>query len=143
MVIHEGYVDLALPSGTLWKKENEIGYFTDAEISEFENNLPTTEQFGELVEHCSWIKTSDGYQVVGTNGNVVFLPAVGCKNIYSSVREQDAKGNLCYLTRNYYYFEEGYYDEVHKWVFVVSEGTPNYICSSPGESYSVRFVYNK
>lgn len=143
-LILDSYVDLALPSGTLWKKENEIGYFTDTEISEFYNNLPTTEQFGELLEHCSWIKTNDGYQVVGTNGNVVFLQARGLKNIYSSEKEQEANGQLYYLTRDFYYFgDHAGYDKIHKWVFVISEGALNYICSSPGESYSVRFVYKK
>ena len=48
--IPTGYVDLGLPSGTLWKGKNEGGWYTYEEaISMFGNLLPTKEQFEELI----------------------------------------------------------------------------------------------
>ena len=47
------YVDLGLPSGTLWKAENEIaGHYTYEEaVVKFESKLPTKEQWEELPQH--------------------------------------------------------------------------------------------
>ncbi|MCI7780572.1 MAG: TIR domain-containing protein [Bacteroidales bacterium] len=43
--------------------------------------LPTEEQFKELITECSWVwKKSDnhyGYEIIGKNGNKIFLPASG------------------------------------------------------------------
>lgn len=48
--------------------------------------MPTKEELDELVNNCTWIATTqngtDGYNVVGSNGNSVFLPAAGM--IYES-----------------------------------------------------------
>ena len=50
------YVDLGLPSGTLWKSKNEKGmYYTYGEaVRQFGDQLPTREQFAELKAFCSW-----------------------------------------------------------------------------------------
>ena len=41
----QGYVDLGLPSGTLWKTERDVGLYTYAEaVSKFGKQLPTSEQ---------------------------------------------------------------------------------------------------
>lgn len=75
-----GYVDLGLPSGTVWKKQNEEGFFCkyDEVKSKFKNNLPTTDQIFELKNKCTWTWKDNGYIVVGPNGNSIFLPAAGC-----------------------------------------------------------------
>lgn len=40
--------------------------------------LPTRKEFQELIDKCTWQKTSDGgYNVYGPNGNHIFLPAAG------------------------------------------------------------------
>ena len=57
------YVDLGLPSGTLWKDANE------AEML-----------FDELVEKCTWTWNRNGYKVTGSNGNSIFLPASGLRD---------------------------------------------------------------
>ena len=48
----QGYVDLGLPSGTLWRNSNEGGdyarYTYDEAISRFGNKLPTKQQLEEL-----------------------------------------------------------------------------------------------
>lgn len=73
------YVDLGLPSGTLWKSKNEKGmYYTyDEAISQFGNKLPTREQFAELQAFCTWTWNGKGYVVKGDNGNFITLPAAG------------------------------------------------------------------
>ena len=47
--------------------------------------MPSTEQQDELCEECEWIWTShgghNGYKVVGPNGNSLFLPAAGYRNV--------------------------------------------------------------
>lgn len=76
-----GYVDLGLPSGTLWKAENEdcglIPY--DQAVSLYDTNLPTKEQLEELKNIGLWTWTGNGYQVKGPNGESITLPAEGLR----------------------------------------------------------------
>ena len=75
------YVDLGLPSGTLWCAKNEGGdhthYTYDEAISNFGSKLPTKELLEELMNQCTWTWTGSGYKVVGPNGNSIYLPASG------------------------------------------------------------------
>ena len=73
------YVDLGLPSGTLWKSKNEKGmYYTyDEAVSQFGDKLPTREQLEELKAFCTWEWNGKGYVVKGDNGNSIVLPAAG------------------------------------------------------------------
>jgi hypothetical protein len=74
-----GYVDLGLPSGALWKEENELaGFFTyDEAVAKFGDHLPTKEQWEELKTSCRWTWTGSGYSVEGPNGESITLPAKG------------------------------------------------------------------
>lgn len=80
-VSQEEYVDLGLPSGTLWKKTNEKGgyYDYDSAVSKFGDKLPSKEQWEELKGMCTWTLTGKGYKVTGDNGNSIVLPAAGCR----------------------------------------------------------------
>lgn len=84
---NDGYVDLGLPSGTLWKSTNEKGGFRtyDEAIAQFGSNLPTMEQFQELKGMCDWQWENKGYKVTGPNGNSIFLPAAGFRSCDGSV----------------------------------------------------------
>lgn len=75
----QGFVDLGLPSGTLWKDKNEEGGFYTYEqaLNKFGDKLPTKEQFEELESKCQWSWTGSGYKVTGPNGNSISLPAAG------------------------------------------------------------------
>ena len=75
----QGFVDFGLPSGTLWKAENEIaGHYTyDEAVAKFGSELPTKEQWEELRTSCRWTWTSSGYEVKGPNGETITLPAEG------------------------------------------------------------------
>ena len=80
------YVDLGLPSKTIWateniKHENKEAYFTfDEAVKKFDDNLPQKEDWAELFKYCSrkWDDDRKGYVITGPNGSTIFLPAEGC-----------------------------------------------------------------
>lgn len=74
------FIDLGLPSGTLWADANEEGYFSfDEAKKKFGDSVPSIELWDELREECDWKwdKEKNGYTVTGPNGNSIFLPAAG------------------------------------------------------------------
>ena len=96
------YVDLGLPSGTKWKTTNETNpndendfYTYDEALEKYGEQLPTSEQFQELIYNCTWNwdDIKKGYTVVGKNGSSIFLPAVGLRNCYDTVKEVDSVGD--------------------------------------------------
>lgn len=76
------FVDLGLPSGTLWADRNlgaekpedygELRTFDEAKA-----DAATSAQWTELTEKCEWRWQGGGYEVVGKNGNSIFLPSAG------------------------------------------------------------------
>lgn len=63
------YVDLRLPSGTLWAFANEVVVFGDA----IELNIPTETQWEELKSFCKF-EFSDNYvYVTGLNGKSFYI----------------------------------------------------------------------
>jgi len=93
------YVDLGLPSGTLWATMN-VGAegiadygdcFTHEEALNFGVTLPTKEQFRELVENTTykWVENYNncgvnGGLLIGKNGNELFFPTRGSFGFYWS-----------------------------------------------------------
>lgn len=82
------YVDLDLPSGTLWadknvgaENEEDQGDYLNYEEALKTHALPSKEQFDELIKYCDWkwvkYKEVNGYLVIGKNGHSLFLPACG------------------------------------------------------------------
>lgn len=80
------YVDLGLPSGTLWaadweKRDKAIIYASYDEARTL--NLPTREQIDELLNVCRWdySKPFNGlrYDCIGPNGAVINFQAKGFK----------------------------------------------------------------
>lgn len=81
----EEYIDLGLPSRTLWKKENESEQYNfDDAIGQFGYNFPSEEQWKELHDECQWIWNGKGYTVFGPNGNHIVLPAEGYCHLVDS-----------------------------------------------------------
>lgn len=95
------YVDLGLPSGTLWKDRNEDGgfYTYDDAVAKFGSNLPTKNQCEELKNSCHWMWTGDGYMVEGPNGNQIFLPVEGWHDCDGNVLRVGEYGNYWSSTR--------------------------------------------
>ena len=96
------YVDLGLPSGTLWKSKNEKGmYYTyDEAVSQFGDKLPTREQFAELQAFCTWTWNGKGYVVKGDNGNSIILQAAGVRDCTGGVDGVGTFGNYWSSTPN-------------------------------------------
>lgn len=90
----QDYVDLGLPSGTLWKRQNESGFYTYEEaLNRFGNKLPEIHHFVELQNECTWIWMEDySYKVIGPNGNSITFPAAGYRNCYGSVYNVGTNG---------------------------------------------------
>ena len=87
------YVDLGLPSGTLWATHNfclrKRRHFTHSQAIEIARDLhcelPSKENFEELINLCKWrwmklFGKVTGYKVTGPNGNYIFLSAAGYFN---------------------------------------------------------------
>jgi len=85
--VDDGYVDLGLPSGTLWKTTNETNpndpghdfYTFDEAVAAFGDNMPTQQQLQELINQCQWT-FDDAQKIVtatGPNGNTLVLPRKG------------------------------------------------------------------
>ena len=75
-----GYVDLGLPSGTIWKSENERGIYDVNSAGAFGyEHIPSEYQWRELITKCRWTWSGSlfrgGYQVKGPNGSTIYLPA--------------------------------------------------------------------
>ena len=98
----QGFVDLGLPSGTLWKDKNEEGgfYTYGQAVSKFGNKLPTKEQLEELKNSCQWTWNGSGYKVVGPSGNSIVLPAGGYRRCNGSVCSVGSNGNYWSSTPN-------------------------------------------
>lgn len=91
--VAQGYTDLGLPSGTIWKNFNATGFYTyDEAVSQFGNRLPTKEQWEELKAECQWSWTGSGYKVTGPNGNSITLPAAGNRDCNGSVYSVGSNG---------------------------------------------------
>ena len=79
------FVDLGLPSGTLWSKEyeqndKEVIFLPYLEASTL--NIPTEEQFSELLSLCKWEFTYiDNLRIkfdcIGLNGNIITFYSKG------------------------------------------------------------------
>lgn len=78
------YVDMGLPSGTLWASENEEGYFTfDEAVEKFGDNLPARWQFCELIDNCECVFDSGKKALIcksRLNGNTIEFPALGFRS---------------------------------------------------------------
>ena len=149
------YVDLGLPSGTLWKNANELNYSTDTTfffhyseaIDTFRTNVPTDEQWAELMAYCEWRWVEDqlvlnkdsvwiklpGLLVKGPSAESIFLPAMGGRSV---------NGDECY---------EGIYGEYWTSTIYDSEGAKGFSFKSEGiymgyylfnDGLSVRLVMN-
>ena len=82
------WVDLGLPSGTLWavwnvgaNRPEEYGDYFEFEKWDSSLQVPTKEEFKELKKECKWewasVNGKQGHVVTGPNGKSIFLPAAG------------------------------------------------------------------
>ena len=104
------YVDLGLPSGTLWKMTEEKNgksiFFTYTQAQEkYGNKLPSRGQCQELIDNCKWIRNQEGnYVGTGKNGNTIEFRANGYK---TAQREVKWKWTANYWSSSLFEDEEG------------------------------------
>ena len=95
-LVQQKYVDLGLPSGTLWKDSNEDGYYAyDEAVRKFGSRLPTKAQFEELKNKCTWTWMGNGYKITGPNGNSITFPATGVRLCNGDVGGVGTSGFYC------------------------------------------------
>ena len=130
-----GFVDLGLPSGTKWRKDNEEGGYYTYERAlntfKFSGKLPTKEQFEELKDQCEWRWTGSGYKVTGPNGNSITLPAAGFRNCSGSVSNVGSGG---------YYWSSASYSSESAWDLGFNSGGLGVGCGNRCVGQSVRLV---
>jgi TonB family protein len=101
--------------------------------------LPTKEETEELINNCQWNYVTlqsgvNGYEVVGPNGNSIFLPSSGEKN-KGEIKELGLRGN--YWTGEWFkQYEGAYFLTFVNWKMDIN----NY---SPSFQFSIRPVYGK
>ena len=109
----QGYTDLGLPSGTIWKNFNAAGLYTyDEAVSQFGSRLPSKKQWEELKAECLWSWTGSGYKVTGPNGKSISLPAEGYGRCDGDVYHVGSSGDYWSSTSDGYdawnlYFDAG------------------------------------
>lgn len=140
--IPKGYVDLGLPSGTLWKNKNESGVYFSYEqaMDEYGSKIPTKAQLIELKNECEWkwnenIDGYKGYRVFGPNGNYIDMPMAGvrdCNGQYTAWSEAGVYWSSTRYSGNDIWFM-GFYNAYK--IFVTHEDI-----SCPQIGYTVRLV---
>ena len=132
----DGYVDLGLPSGTLWKNKNEecIFYTYDEAINTLGGKLPTKEQLNELKNSCKWTWIGNGYKVVGPSGKNIVLPAAG---------ERFCSGREGYDGLGGYYWSSTSFDSDDAWGLIFDSHVVLVINRNKCEGQSVRLVWAK
>lgn len=101
----DDYVDLGLPSGTLWKKINEgeasaLYTFNDA-YHHFGNSLPTIQQVLELKNYCTWTWCDNQFLIEGTNGNSIIFPVVGVGDYDNDTIFEQGIAGACWTSTSY------------------------------------------
>lgn len=73
------WVDMGLPSGTLWASEPEEGFYSYSEAMEqFGTGIPTKWQWQELMENCCLLNAGDkGLELKSKNGSSITIPFHG------------------------------------------------------------------
>lgn len=116
----QSYVDLGLPSGTMWKSSNErhpsyngYAFLTEDEmVSLFGGHFFRNMDWEEVEQECiGWYWTGSGYRVTGPNGNSIILPASDycprygrfyCMGFYGGIRSDAPNmGNFEYAFFSY------------------------------------------
>jgi hypothetical protein len=138
--IPHGYVDLGLPSGTLWKKEKEEGYYNyDEAVRIFSDRLPTDHQLMELKRYCRWVWNGRGYKVIGPNEEFIYFPALG------QCWRSKGLGNVKNENSDGFYWSSTPCSSSFAWVLYFNSNNVNVQlgnrCSDRCYHYSVRLIY--
>ena len=137
MLLSKGYVDLGLPSGTLWKKNNESGYYTYEEAKKYRKELPSMDQFSELLKYSSAKWNGEGFIFNGDNGQSIFIKAAGYKYFDEGNKEV---GNSIYCYTSDFWWIEGDEPSEYLCLYVNRSSGGNWEPSSPGLGYTLHLA---
>lgn len=133
-LLSQGWVDLGLPSGTLWKNRDESGeYVYDEAIKKFGSKLPTKAQIEELKNKCTSTWIGNGCKFTGPNGNSIVLSAAGI---------QYCNGNVFHVGTRGYYWSSTPYASDFAWGLYFWSGVLDVDNFTRCNEFSVRLVYN-
>ena len=132
IIVGDSYVDMGLPSGTVWKAQNEEGLmaFNDAK-KKYGRSIPSMKQWEELKKYCVWEWTGDGYNVTGPSGQGIFIPAAGYRNVSGQVGKVGTFGN---------YWSSTSKDSKEAWRFGFEPGKFSMAAHSRQYGRSVRLI---
>ena len=137
MLLSKGYVDLGLPSGTLWKKNNESGYYTYEEAKKYRKELPSMDQFSELLKYSSAKWNGEGFIFNGDNGQSIFIKAAGYKYFDEGNKEV---GNSIYCYTSDFWWIEGDKPSEYLCLYVNRSSGGNWEPSCPGLGYTLHLA---
>lgn len=133
--VPNGYVDLGLPSGTLWKATDEVGYYTYPSARYFfGDSLPNSEQVNELFYNCTWKWTGKGYRATGPNQNTIYFASNGYRDCDEDMHDYGSSAVLWTLDNagsNFAYF------------YIIWEGGRAIVEDSNCRGCTVRLVKNE
>lgn len=102
-----GFIDLGLPSGTLWSAQYEpCKYSFNMAMMLYGDAIPSKKQCKELINSCTWTAVknkegkTEGYIVTGKNGNSIYIN----RSFWSSTTDEFKmeKAWACFLTYHMY-----------------------------------------
>ena len=126
------YVDLGLPSGTLWGAGDMMGFYTYHEASgKFGSQLPSKQQFEELRDKCTWSWLGGYCKITGPNGNCIYLIASG---------HRDCSGDVYGVGTYGYYWSSTPYDSDDAWRLFFDSSGVNLYENDRCNGHSVRLV---
>ena len=139
LVASADYVDLGLPSGTLWKSENEEELCDyDMAVKIYGDKLPTEGQLEELQYLCQWTWIGNGYKVTGPNDNSIFLPAAGERYCDGRVKYVNYDGSSPIGV----YWSSTPFNSEQAWVLIFGKKRVDTNAYAQCYGFSVRLVQN-
>lgn len=104
------YIDLGLPSGTLWsmdyeREDGNILYLPYRKTNQY--TLPTEEQCKELFDYCKWTIANNIVFCIGPNGNTISFAHSGYKEI-------DSNSSTYYSYISYFWIQDADETNLHK-----------------------------
>ncbi|MBR5028552.1 MAG: hypothetical protein IKX51_04955 [Bacteroidales bacterium] len=130
------FVDLDLTSHTKWKSANENGFYDyESAMEKFGTSLPTKVQLQELKNECTWVWNSakKGFDIEGSNGNSIFLPAAGYIDCVGDLRRVGELG---------FYWSSTIDHDDYAWDYYFVSDSVGIYSSSFCHNLSVRLVQN-
>lgn len=126
-----GFIDLGLPSGTLWSAQYEpCKYSFNMAMMLYGDAIPSKKQCKELINSCTWTAVknkegrTEGYIVTGKNGNSIYID----RSFWSSTTDERkieyawafSLARIYYPKRKVYYTTDPFYKSGHHAVKVIN-----------------------